>query len=559
MIRICQLVGGMPLGIELAAAWTGMLMPNEIAKEIARSLDILEADMQDAPERHGSIRAVLRPTWAQLDPVERDAFMKLSVFPGSFTREAAVEVAGATLPTLTTLVNKSLVRTSADGRYSLHELVRQYAAEQLGAEGGTVSTQQRHAEYYTALIERLGPPSWEAQAHFEQALVELGNEYNNVRAAVEWSLAHNKVAGVFRLLGAGHLFFRGRSHYIDGLRWAERILLQRHLAAPQDLIKVLVMASDAAYHRGKYSQAHRHATEALELARVRGDQVMTGWALNALAHAVFSQGDLDLAQSLYEEAIELFQEAGYKHQVTILLNILGHVAKSRGDLTQAAQYFEESRVKSMALGFKLPMLSADLGALLLEMGETTRARELFAQGLEYALRTGNPHYVASLIRLISDLAQRTGHRETAVRLRSASLVALDRLGVYDRELQTSKKGTSPRSELDQPTFDALWAKGHAMTLNEAVTLAQETLGRLEDMDLAADRPSKNQIGLEALTERELEVLALIAAGMTNRQIAAELTIAPGTVKTHVHNICDKLHAQNRTQAVAIARETGLLR
>src|SRR5262249_3339057 len=134
VIRICQLLEGLPLGIVLAASWLETLSLDEIANEISRSLDVLTTNLLGLPARHLNIRAVFDSSCKQLTPDQRDAFMKLSVFRGGFTRDAAHKVAGAALPTLAALVDKSLVRHDPAGRYDLHELLRQYAQEKLQAD-----------------------------------------------------------------------------------------------------------------------------------------------------------------------------------------------------------------------------------------------------------------------------------------------------------------------------------------------------------------------------------------------------------------------------------------
>ena len=152
--RICRLVQGMPLGILLAAAWVGMLTPEEIAAEIQQSFDFLESDLRDVPLRQRSIRAAFDHSWRLLDEREREVFRGLSVFCGGFTREAAWEVVGASLRDLMSLVHKSLLLPSSPGRYGLHELLRQYAAERLDlAPEQEEGVQERHCSFYSAALE----------------------------------------------------------------------------------------------------------------------------------------------------------------------------------------------------------------------------------------------------------------------------------------------------------------------------------------------------------------------------------------------------------------------
>ena len=132
--HICRLVEGMPLAIELAATWMRTLSPAEIAVEIESSLDFLSTTVRDLPERHRSMRVVFDRSWQMLSPQEQQVLRNLSVFRGGFQRQAAEQVAGATLSILSTLVNRTLLRRAAAGRYDLHELVRQYSAAQLASE-----------------------------------------------------------------------------------------------------------------------------------------------------------------------------------------------------------------------------------------------------------------------------------------------------------------------------------------------------------------------------------------------------------------------------------------
>src|SRR5439155_26246636 len=151
--RVCRLVNGMPLGIELAAAWASTLPCSEIADEIERNLGFLETSMQDVPERHRSLRAAFDQSWRLLSDDERRVFSRLAVFRGNFARDAAAMVSGAGLSELHGLVSKSLVRRAELGRFELHELLRQYAAERLAAEQAELAeARERHARFYLGMI-----------------------------------------------------------------------------------------------------------------------------------------------------------------------------------------------------------------------------------------------------------------------------------------------------------------------------------------------------------------------------------------------------------------------
>ena len=190
--RICTLVEGMPLGIQLAAAWVRMLSPQEIAEELERSLSFLESTHRDVPDRHRSLQAVVGHSWQLLSASEQNILQALSVFRGGFDRSAAESVAGANLMVLSALVDKSLMRRTSTGRYSLHEVVRQYAAAQLQSAGATDSTRRRHLHTYAAFVDTIHQDLYGPSQ--PDLLDRLELEHDNLRAALDRGLGHS--AGV---------------------------------------------------------------------------------------------------------------------------------------------------------------------------------------------------------------------------------------------------------------------------------------------------------------------------------------------------------------------------
>ena len=181
VVEICRLVEGMPLAIELAVGWLKTLQPAEIVREIQRGTDILATRLRNLPERHRSIRTVFNHSWLLLSDNERDVFRKLSIFRGGFTREAAEYVAGASLHIMAGVVDKSLVRLSASGRYDIHELLRQYGAEQLEDAGQADAVQVVYIEYYLGMLERLEHDI--KGQHQIAALDAISAEFDNIRNA----------------------------------------------------------------------------------------------------------------------------------------------------------------------------------------------------------------------------------------------------------------------------------------------------------------------------------------------------------------------------------------
>jgi DNA-binding SARP family transcriptional activator/predicted ATPase len=192
VIRICQLVEGVPLGIELAASWLRVLSCREVAAETEKSVDFLTTSLQNVPERHRSVRAVFDYSWNLLSPAEQAAFRQLSVFRGGFRREAAAQVVGVSLPLLAGLMDKSLLRHSAAGRYEIHDLLRQYAEEKLKADPTEYAhLHDAHCHHYAELMSQ-----HQAELKGEDlpaALTELDADRENVRAAWNWAVSQRRI------------------------------------------------------------------------------------------------------------------------------------------------------------------------------------------------------------------------------------------------------------------------------------------------------------------------------------------------------------------------------
>ncbi|HZG67714.1 MAG TPA: AAA family ATPase, partial [Herpetosiphonaceae bacterium] len=216
--RICRLLDGLPLGIELAAPWTRLLSCAEIADEIERNLDFLAPAPHDLPARQQSLRAVFASSWSLLTAAEQQLLGRLAIFRGSFSREAAAAVAGASLPVLAALVDKSLVRrltTGSDGaaRYELSHVVRRYAAEQPAAGDATISA-RHHAAYYLALLYDLttnlrGPRQ-------QDALRVISFEIDEIRAAWRWAATAGDTMAITRAADSLFHFYDMRSWFAEG-------------------------------------------------------------------------------------------------------------------------------------------------------------------------------------------------------------------------------------------------------------------------------------------------------------------------------------------------------
>ncbi len=204
VIRICRLVEGMPLGIELAASWVRTLSCQAIADEIERNLDFLASSQRNMPQKHGSMRAVFDQSYNLLTEEQQQVFRKLSVFRGGFRPQAANAVANASLMTLAALVDKSLLRVSTEGRYDMHELLRQYGEDHLRATDIVDSVHDAHSSTYADFIhQRVDDLKGRRQL---EAIAEINADFENVRTAWNWASDHNHVHRIDKMLDGLALF-----------------------------------------------------------------------------------------------------------------------------------------------------------------------------------------------------------------------------------------------------------------------------------------------------------------------------------------------------------------
>jgi predicted ATPase/DNA-binding CsgD family transcriptional regulator len=216
VVRICQLLDGMPLALELASSWARALSSAEIVAEIERGLDILETSARDVPARHRNMRAVLDHSWERLDSVEHDVLKKMSVFRGGFTRDAARVVTGASLPVLAMLVDKSwLQHDSAGERYDIHELLRQYAGEKLEQSGLASQTLDAHLHYFADFMSvREGGIKYRRQT---ESLAEIECDFENVRSAWKRATVAGDLASINQMLEAMNFFCDMRARFDEGV------------------------------------------------------------------------------------------------------------------------------------------------------------------------------------------------------------------------------------------------------------------------------------------------------------------------------------------------------
>jgi tetratricopeptide (TPR) repeat protein len=451
IVDICRLVAGMPLAIELAAAWLQVLRLDEIVAELRQGLDILATNARDAPARHRDVRAVFDHSWSLLDEVERSVLMPLSVFRGGFTRDAAKQVAGATLRQLASLVNKSFLSHDPDsGRFEFHELLRQYVYERLTEPPASTADRpqapgaqalNRHAAYYAALVERC----WLLLKGPEQltALAKMEADIENIRAAWRFYLDQKNVLQLERIVNGLYQLYWIRGWNlaaVDFLGRAAATLADQEDEKARDLQALLLaykaysMAwlgqNETGFALAQESMAHLEGRDrplaivfacssldinAYFLGRLKDEVLAIDHMLRVTAgsgdkwlraHALYAASLLALKERHFAESRRLAQanltlcdEIGDAIGTALPLIALAYVALAHGDLTEALDYYRRSLAISEACGFHYGKQSAGkyLAKVTLSLGRLVEAEELLQRCLTITSEAGFTRDVVNLL------------------------------------------------------------------------------------------------------------------------------------------------------------------
>ena len=450
VLDICRSVEGLPLAIELAAVWVRKLSCAEIAEELKRNVDFLATTSVNPIERHKGLRATFEHSWRLLSHSEQRALRRLAVFRGGFRKEAAAVVAGASIAMLSALLDKSLLRSSPNGRYDRHPLLHQYMLEKLAGDQSELrEMQDKHLKYYLSVAEKAEPHLTGAQ---QAALLnQFEEEHDNYRAALDHSLSSRQEELGQRLAAAIGRFWDLRCHYAEGrerlkrllkpprtgagraaygtaLHWAavlaqrqgdyaaalacfgECLRIKRKLGDNQAIAALLNSQGLIAKQQGDYARARALFEKGLAVSRSSGDRRNVGLSLKNLGLAAAEQGDYGAARALLEESLQIFRGLADRQYAAAVLDNLGILASEQGDHPTARLLYEEAIAISREVGNKqgLALTLNNLGLLTHEQGDYVKAEEVFKESLAIFRELGSRQGIAFALNNLGMVARRQG-------------------------------------------------------------------------------------------------------------------------------------------------------
>ncbi len=655
VVQLCQITEGMPLALELAAVWIKMLSPSAIATEIERNIAFLATNLNNVPARHRSMHAAFDYSWALLSDEERAVFRRLAVFRGGFERDAAERVAGATLQHLSSLVDKSLLRAATDGRFFLHELLRQYAEERLRAEPEAAEqTYGAHRNFYLGFLAAQHEPI--TGGNQRKALTVIGRELDNIRAAWRSAVAAGDIEALSRGAHTLSVFYDFRARYREALGMLEDGLRAMRAAAPSlvadrgiaailvevarfqhhlgqlSAMRVAIEESEERYARlgeppppgqmtdphvlrsllalidGDYAEAARLGAESVqrseandrpgnlplawwvqaaaalwqedivaavensrrctEAALAIGDRWYLTYAHNMQGHVATACGDYVDARQHYETGYTIREEFNDPEGMGTALAHLGKVTSLQGDWAAAEKFFRRSLVIARDIGDQVTMAHAlnGLGVVYCATGDYTTAGVQLAEGLRLMAGSGFMRLFLTLMASAGDLLLQTQRPADAVR--ALALVHAHPSADHETRARAERLLTASSMKIPRDAYDEAYERGRDA---DPVAFATLLIPILTEPPLIVVAPPTGSTGPNAsplvppdqsaatgLSPRQIEVLRLVARGMTDAEIANALFISPRTVSGHLQSIYNKLGISSRAAATAFAYEQGLV-
>lgn len=562
---LCARLDGSPLAIEIAAARANLLSPQALLAQPAGWLLDLVWDARDLPPPHRSLGAALARDCEELAPEGRALLGALATFASGMEADAVAAVLGhdtdetATLARLCALAERDLLRVDDPGaerpRFRMPGLVRDYALARLCRPGDAARSARRHALYYLALAERadvgmLGPErgAW---------LRRLAAEMDNLRAALAWAEGRGEAALALRFAASLGHFWWTRGLLDEGRACLERALAHVDAGPPEVRAKALTECTIPLMWQGDYARARLCSVEALALGRAVGDGRRIAEALVYLGWLDDATGDADRALERYAEALDEAERGRDHWAAGLVLMNLGGLRLRRGEFDEAGRSLDaglahcrqsgDTRIAAVTLN--------SLARLERERGNFGVALARLAEALPLCRESGDLRATYFTAATAATLLVTRGDARHALPL----LTALEERGEPDVAARLAVAEHTPRSAFTATRrafaaspIAAMWSEGAGQPVHQ---LLEGVLDALAEPADAADTAPATPL---ALSEREREVLRLVAAGLPNKQIAHMLGLAERTVKARLTAAMGRLGAENRAQAAVLAIQRQLL-
>jgi non-specific serine/threonine protein kinase len=552
VIDICRRLDGLPLAIELAAARLRAISLDEIAARLTDRFALLTGGSRTALARHRTLQATMDWSHELLPPAAQRLWRRLAVFAGSFELAAAEAVCSddglnqtQVIDVLTLLLDTSIVQVHESAgarRYQLLETIREYGVRKLEEAGETETFRRRHLEWFLALAHR-AEPEWRG-ANQALWLDRLEADLDNVRAALDYSRAHaDRVDDGLALASALWLLWHSRGHIGESRQWLSSLLEQ---ARPgRSRAYGLNVAGFMAYVQGDAAAAVPLLEESLQLNEALGDRSGANFSLLRLGIGLYYNNEVERAITVLDHALSRYRDSGDRIGIYVSAYELAEALTWHGDFARATMLHEESLALKQQQGdaWHIALSYFGLGLLAWWQGDHQKAVARLRESIALRQKLDEWWGLARAVEALAWVEAPRGDLRRAAHLMGAAAAMLERTStglspnylVHHEQCLHAVKAGLPAAE-----FEVAWAAGHRLPAAQAVQYAVKG-GSLPTLDTR--RPGE-------VTPREAEIAALVATGMTNRQIAGKLHLAERTVDAHVEHIMNKLGYRSRAQIAA---------
>jgi predicted ATPase/DNA-binding CsgD family transcriptional regulator len=545
--EICDVLHGLPLAIELAASWIRVLSPYDLLDHLQQADLALASDSALVEERHRSLAVILDSSWRWLNEREHTVLNALAIFVGGFTREAAEAVAGADLGVLAALAERSLIQRLPDARggsrYQVHELIRHYALRRLEDDG---SVRALHFAYFLELVETL-ETDWNTQ---REPLWSnpIGADMANISAAMLWALDQRDADRALRM-AAGLERFWIFSVTPPAVRLARLEAALELPWSPSDVINIRARAraywnSGVLKCRADPVAAQGLLQQGLLLFQEIGDEAGVANCILTRGAASLLLGDFEQGRREIAESLARCQACGDVLGVVWAYDLMGIAAFVIGDYAEASSHLRTSATQFENLDAPLGACHAlvDLGLSLRYEGKLPAALAVYRQALRYQLEYRFTTETPDTLDGLAVIAAALGHLSLAARLFGAASgwrETYQQKQWFPMPTDFQKAASNVRRRLGESSWIEAFEGGTKLNNEQAMSLGEEAVSAL------GDELQRRSAGL---TAREVEVLQLVADGLSNAEIADRLVLSQRTVHAHLRSIYDKLGVNSRTAA-----------